>query len=219
MVSKSNSKITKELDLRKFILRQRLQTIAILGLLNGRQSLFADKMSQMVIRDSSNLDESSSDDELSDWQRDDMIYVKRMMQSHNKVDARLLKLFKVRQAKKLNIHLGFTKRAEDPNKSRYKRTFSTLLKNEIFVPLEGLPQMEKSRSVKNVESKKLLEETGDKEKKQEQMISISLENKFGNSRDQRKKNYRVTESNWPSSPGQIELRDFSCSSSDQKDVS
>ena len=44
-----------------------------------------------------------------------MIYVKRMMQSHNKVDARLLKLFKVRQAKKLNIHLGFTKRAEDPN--------------------------------------------------------------------------------------------------------
>jgi hypothetical protein len=53
-------------------------------------------MSQLVIRESDNFDETSSDDELSDWQRDDMIYVKRMMQSSNKVDARLLNLYKVR---------------------------------------------------------------------------------------------------------------------------
>ena len=55
-------------------------------------------MSPMIIRESSNLEDTSSDNELSDWQRDDMIYVKRMMQSSNQVDARLIKLFKVRQA-------------------------------------------------------------------------------------------------------------------------
>ena len=43
-------------------------------------------MSQLIIRESSNMDNTSSDDELSDWQRDDMIYVKRMMQSSNKTD-------------------------------------------------------------------------------------------------------------------------------------
>ena len=59
--------MNKELDLRKFIHRQRLSTTALLGLLDGRQSLFVDKMSQLVIRDSSNLDETSSDEELSDW--------------------------------------------------------------------------------------------------------------------------------------------------------
>ena len=67
MMNKATSKLDKELDLRKFIYRQRLQTTAILGLLNGRQSFFVDKMSQMVIRESSNLDETSTDGELSDW--------------------------------------------------------------------------------------------------------------------------------------------------------
>lgn len=90
--------MTKELDLRTFIHRQRLQSTALLGLLNGRQSLFVDKMSQLVIRESSNLDETSSNNDLSDWQRDDMIYVKRMMKSSNKTDQRLLKLYKVRKA-------------------------------------------------------------------------------------------------------------------------
>ena len=36
MINKAQSKLDKELDLRKFIYRQRLQTTAILGLLNGR---------------------------------------------------------------------------------------------------------------------------------------------------------------------------------------
>ena len=53
---KAKSRIDKELDLRKFILRQRMQATALLGLLNGRQSLFVDKMSQMVIRESDNFD-------------------------------------------------------------------------------------------------------------------------------------------------------------------
>ena len=81
MMHKATSRIDKELDLRKFIMRQRMQATALLGLLNGRQSLYVDKMSQMVIRESDNFDYTSSDNELSDWQRDDMVYVKRMIQS------------------------------------------------------------------------------------------------------------------------------------------
>ena len=78
MMLKSESSLAKELDLRKFIYRQRLQTTAILGLLSGGQSFFVDKMSQLVIRESSNLEETSSDSELSDWQRDNMDYAKNM---------------------------------------------------------------------------------------------------------------------------------------------
>ena len=33
------------MDLKKFLIRQRLQTTAILALLSGRQSFFVDKMS------------------------------------------------------------------------------------------------------------------------------------------------------------------------------
>ena len=38
-----------------------------MGLLSGSQSFFVDKMSQLVIRESSNLEETSQDSELSDW--------------------------------------------------------------------------------------------------------------------------------------------------------
>ena len=48
---KSESMITKELDLRKHLKRQRVNTTAILGLLSGRQSFFVDKMAQMIIRE------------------------------------------------------------------------------------------------------------------------------------------------------------------------
>lgn len=81
---------------------------AILGLLSGRQSFFVDKMSQMVIRESSNLEETSSDNDLSDWQRDNMDYVKKMTDSNNKVDKKLLNLYRIRKAHQLGIHLGFT---------------------------------------------------------------------------------------------------------------
>ena len=61
------------MDLKKFITRQRLQTTAILGLLSGRQSYFVDKMSQMIIREDESLSEGTSEDnELSDWQKDNM---------------------------------------------------------------------------------------------------------------------------------------------------
>ena len=63
-------------------------------------------MSQMVIRESSNLDETSTDRELSDWQNDNMDYANRMVMSSNKVDQRLINLFRLREAQHLGIHVG-----------------------------------------------------------------------------------------------------------------
>ena len=71
---------------------------AILGLLSGRQSFFVDKMSQMIIRESSNCEETSHDEELSDWEREDMRHMQDMFTSTNKVDQRFIDLYKVREA-------------------------------------------------------------------------------------------------------------------------
>ena len=50
-MNKSRSRVSKELDFQKFILRQRVNTTAVLGLLSSRQSFFVDKMAQMVLKD------------------------------------------------------------------------------------------------------------------------------------------------------------------------
>ena len=78
-----------------------------MGLLTGRQSFFVDKLSQPIIRESSNLDDTSSDNELSDWERDNMDYVGKMTKSSDKVDKRLVDLYRMRKAQELGLHMGF----------------------------------------------------------------------------------------------------------------
>ena len=58
------------MDLRKFILRMRISMNAILGLLTGPQSHFIDKTSNMIVRESSNFEETSSDEQLDDVMRE-----------------------------------------------------------------------------------------------------------------------------------------------------
>ena len=89
---KSHSRLTKELDLRKFMHRQRVFTTAAIGLLSGPQSLFVNKMSQLIIRESS-ASETSGDDELNDKQKSDLQYVRKMIHSRNRVDKRFLKFY------------------------------------------------------------------------------------------------------------------------------
>ena len=63
MLQKSQSVITKELDLQKFIHRQRVLMATNIALLNGGQKSFVDLFSQMVIRESSDLCDGSNDSE------------------------------------------------------------------------------------------------------------------------------------------------------------
>ena len=78
-----------------------------LGLLSGRQSFFVDKMSQMVIRESSMSDASLSDEELSDWQADKMDYARRMVYSDRRADRRFINMYLVRLAQQQGIKFGF----------------------------------------------------------------------------------------------------------------
>lgn len=41
--------LSRELDLKRFVYRQRMQSAAVFGLLSGRQNLLAYKMSKLVI--------------------------------------------------------------------------------------------------------------------------------------------------------------------------
>ena len=105
---KSQSVITKEMDLRKFLTRQRVANSALLGLLSARQSNFVDKMAQMIIReDDSQSSNTSPDDELSDWQRDNMAYAAQMAKSMDPVDKRFVNLYLLRKADQKNIRFGF----------------------------------------------------------------------------------------------------------------
>ena len=63
VLDQAQSKLDKEMDLKRFITRQRLQTTAVLALLTGKQSFFIDKMSQMLIRESSDSEETSHEEE------------------------------------------------------------------------------------------------------------------------------------------------------------
>ena len=91
-IVKSHTRLTKELDLRKFMHRQRMFTTAAIGLLSGPQNLFVNKMSQLIIRESSNS-ETSGDDELNYKQKSELQYVRKMIHSHDQVDKRLLRFY------------------------------------------------------------------------------------------------------------------------------
>ena len=89
---------------------------AVLGLLTGRQSNFVSKVSQIFIREETLKDESSSDNQENefDWKNDKMKYIRLMSRSKNKVDQRLLNMFKIRKSAQIGIKMGF----QVPTKSK-----------------------------------------------------------------------------------------------------
>ena len=97
VMQKFQVKIEKELDLQKVLHRLRLFVFATAGILSKDQSIFADRMSQIVIRESSEDQDASSDDELNEKtaRREVVVSAKRMMRSKDKVDARLINIFRL----------------------------------------------------------------------------------------------------------------------------
>ena len=55
-------------------------------------------MSQMVIRESSNSEYTSDDEELSDWGKDDLNYVNQLVKSKDKVDKRLIDIHMLKRS-------------------------------------------------------------------------------------------------------------------------
>ena len=81
--------------------------IALMALLSGRQKLFADKMSKMLIRESDNKDSvfTSEDTELSSTNDGNLelinSHAKRMVQSKNNIDGRLVEIYRLHKSAQL----------------------------------------------------------------------------------------------------------------------
>lgn len=93
----------KELDFAKFIHFKRITKTAMIALLNPTQKKFADRFSTLVIRESSDLDNTSLDDELSGNAELDQgtQAIGTIINSENKVDRRLIDIYKVRKINEL----------------------------------------------------------------------------------------------------------------------
>ena len=98
-LDKAAAQIEREMDLGRFIRRQRQHTIAILGLLSGKQAHLVTKMSQLTINDGAGpfkypdkgscSDGSGVGDQKARALNADR-FVKRMFESTDKVDKKLL---------------------------------------------------------------------------------------------------------------------------------
>ena len=65
-------------------------------------------MSELVLRESSNLDDSSSDDELNLIKKEASNYnFKKMIKSEDKADKRLLDQYLIKQAHRIGVPLNF----------------------------------------------------------------------------------------------------------------
>ena len=62
-VSSSKKAITRELSLQNMVYRQRIQTIALLGLLTSEQQMFVNRLSKLFIEEYTDSDSSSDDAE------------------------------------------------------------------------------------------------------------------------------------------------------------
>lgn len=86
--------------MQKFIQRIRTQTLTSLGLLTKSQSIFVDKMSQIIINESTDSNTTSSDNELNEIKlRDDMnTHANKMIWSKAPSDKRFMNIYRVREA-------------------------------------------------------------------------------------------------------------------------
>ena len=98
LIKRSKSRINKEMDLQKFLYRQRVAMSSLIGLLSRRQALFVDQFSQMVLRESSDAGDTSEDDELEEFRDEDMTYAKSMMASKDVIDQRLINMYKMQKS-------------------------------------------------------------------------------------------------------------------------
>lgn len=99
MITKANISVSRELDLVKFIQRQRLITFTMLAAFNTRQKFIADKMATKLIRESSDLTNDSQDDFELDLNnlRDIEKHSQKIFHSNDKVDLRLVKVYRAKR--------------------------------------------------------------------------------------------------------------------------
>ena len=96
MINKSQNQVRKELDLQKFIQRQRVLITALLGFLKPHQNWFVHKFSRLTIKERSEGEASSSDREFSDSNEQKERFVNRIFLCQTGVDQRFFNMLNMR---------------------------------------------------------------------------------------------------------------------------
>ena len=141
MLGKSQITVAKELDLVKFFKRQRISMYAILTLLNGRQQYVIDNLSNMLMRESSDFDDSTDDDKELDLEKvpDIENHGSNIFKSKMPKDQRLVSLYRIKREKDDRKKLKFNKHAYDDDKKSPRmrepdvgfRLHSNLIRNGV----------------------------------------------------------------------------------------
>ena len=126
---KASSKLDHEIDLRRFVHRQRATVSAMIALLDGSQSQFIDRSSKLVLHEStaSKEDESihsSSEtmDDSKDWTQSQSFDTTKMVNRTNNVDTRLIKLLRLMRTRNSKTSsLTIPVKLMSYNKNRTKR--------------------------------------------------------------------------------------------------
>ena len=88
-----------------------------------------------MIRESSDLVNTSSDAELSDWKKDDMNFTNRMTTSKDTTDKRMINLYKLRRAE-TGISIEEIKKREKEEELALKLLQDSLIISEFSLDVE-----------------------------------------------------------------------------------
>ena len=109
MMAKAESEVGKELDLIKFLHRQRLHTYTTMAILDGRQQFIADKMAKMIIRESGDSVSGTEDGSILDHKNWSALenHTSAFYRSRNNVERRLVNAYELKRRKHdLKRHKG-----------------------------------------------------------------------------------------------------------------
>ena len=97
MMNRASNNVKKELDLRKFLIRQRMLLISVLSLLKEPQYTFARRFSQPILFESSDTTPFDSDSEVSETEKQTSMQMENLSKVINLdrdlTNKRLIKLF------------------------------------------------------------------------------------------------------------------------------
>ena len=102
------SKIDRQLDLIRFMRNMRMQTAAIIGLLNTNQRMYVRQLSRLIVHESSSEQSNESDSinvnvDPATLNKTFERQLKNMVNSKNKIDKRFIDLHRINIAKRSGI--------------------------------------------------------------------------------------------------------------------
>ena len=138
----SEIKYEKEMDLKRFVLRQRYLTHAVLSLMTGEQQSFLAKLSAPLVREPTDTATASEEEAGSNWGEDKMSYLERMQTRGEPISHRLLKIFEIKQKVQHGENLfnkddEFSDEASSPKATRVREGYGSSSQVELGSYING----------------------------------------------------------------------------------